>query len=82
LWVRADPSLARAAFGETVRLQSPVQTFFRTTTRDVLIGGEPVGEACKVPMFLGGANRDPRRWENPDQHDIMRRNAGMSVLIP
>ncbi len=74
--LRADPSLARAAFEEAVRLESPVQTFFRTTTRDVEIGGEVVGEGQKVLMFLGAANRDPRRWERPDEYDIARRNAG------
>ncbi|HXT79662.1 MAG TPA: cytochrome P450 [Acetobacteraceae bacterium] len=74
--LRADPSLARAAFEEAVRLESPVQTFFRTTTRPVDIGGETIGEGCKVLMFLGAANRDPRRWEQPDAFDITRRNAG------
>jgi cytochrome P450 len=74
--LRADPSLARAAFEEAVRLESPVQTFFRTTTRDVVIGGEAIPEGSKVLMFLGAANRDPRRWENPDDYDITRRNAG------
>ncbi len=74
--LRADPSLARAAFEEAVRLESPVQTFFRTTTRDVAIGGETVPEGRKVLMFLGAANRDPRRWDRPDVFDITRRNAG------
>jgi len=74
--LRSDASLARAAFEEAIRLESPVQTFFRTTMRDVEIGGEPVGEGCKVLMFLGAANRDPRRWERPDEYDITRRNAG------
>ncbi len=37
--LRADPGLARAAFEEAVRYESPVQTFFRTTTRPVEIGG-------------------------------------------
>ncbi len=73
--LRADPSLARTAFEEAVRLESPVQTFFRTTTREVEIGGEHVGEGRKVLMFLGAANRDPRRWEKPDEYDITRRNA-------
>src|SRR6516162_7028831 len=35
--LRADPSLARASFEEAVRYESPVQTFFRTTTRMVEI---------------------------------------------
>jgi 4-methoxybenzoate monooxygenase (O-demethylating) len=70
------PSLARAAFEEAVRFESPVQTFFRTTTRPVEIGGVEVGEGEKVLMFLGAANRDPRRWERPDEYDIARRASG------
>src|SRR3954447_14432373 len=65
-WARlhADPSLARNAFEEAVRLESPVQTFFRTTTRDVEIGGMQVGEGEKILMLLASANRDPRRWDD------------------
>jgi hypothetical protein len=74
--LRASPALARAAFEEAVRYESPVQTFFRTTTREVEIGGVPVDEGEKVLMFLGAANRDPRKWENPNDYDIERRNAG------
>jgi 4-methoxybenzoate monooxygenase (O-demethylating) len=74
--LRTDPSLARPAFEEAVRLESPVQTFFRTTTRDVTIGEETIPEGSKVLMFLGAANRDPRRWERADEYDITRRNAG------
>ncbi len=73
--LRADPALARAAFEEAVRFESPVQTFFRTTTREVEIGGERIGEGEKILMFLGAANRDPRRWEHPYEYDITRQNA-------
>ncbi len=74
--LRADPGLARAAFEEAVRHESPVQTFFRTTTREAEIGGTTVEEGRKILMFLGAANRDPRRWEDPDAFDITRANAG------
>jgi 4-methoxybenzoate monooxygenase (O-demethylating) len=74
--LRADPSLERNAFEEAVRYESPVQTFFRTTTREVEIGGHTIGEGEKVLMFLGAANRDPRRWENADSYVITRRTSG------
>jgi cytochrome P450 len=74
--LRGDPSLARNAFEEAVRFESPVQTFFRTTTRDVELSGCRVGEGEKVLMFLGAANRDPRRWSDPDRYDITRKTSG------
>lgn len=74
--LRADPSLARAAFEEVIRYESPVQTFFRTTTRDVEIAGVTLPAGEKVLTFLGAANRDPRQWDRPDEFDIARRAAG------
>lgn len=74
--LHADPSLARAAFEETIRFESPVQTFFRTTTREVDVGGTTVKEGDKVLLFLAAANRDPRRWQHPDRFDIRRKAAG------
>ncbi|MGF6429643.1 MULTISPECIES: cytochrome P450 [Bradyrhizobium] len=74
--LRNDPTLARNAFEEAVRFESPVQTFFRTTTRDVELSGASIGEGEKVLMFLAAANRDPRRWEAPDSYDITRRTSG------
>ncbi|WP_315833722.1 cytochrome P450 [Bradyrhizobium prioriisuperbiae] len=74
--LRNDPSLARNAFEEAVRLESPVQTFFRTTTREVDISGFRLDEGEKVLMFLAAANRDPRRWDNPDNYDVTRRTSG------
>jgi 4-methoxybenzoate monooxygenase (O-demethylating) len=71
--MRADPArLARAAFEEAVRFESPVQTFFRTTTRSTELGGVTLEEGRKVLLFLGAANRDPRQWEHPDDYNIER----------
>jgi cytochrome P450 len=74
--LRADPSLARHAFEETIRLETPVQVFSRTATRDTEIGGTSIAEDERAMVFFGAANRDPRRWEDPDQFDITRRAAG------
>jgi cytochrome P450 len=74
--LRADPSLAEAAFEEAIRWGSAVQTFFRTTTREVEVEGVHIPAGEKVLLFLGAANRDPRRWTNPDSFDIKRNTLG------
>ena len=74
--LRAEPGLARAAFDEAVRWESPVQTFFRTATTDVRVGEHVVPEGHKILMFLASANRDPRRWANPDAFDLSRDPSG------
>ena len=74
--LRAQPQLARIAFDEAVRWESPVQTFFRTATRDVRIGSVTVPDGKKILMFLGSANRDPRRWSQPDTFDLTRDPSG------
>jgi hypothetical protein len=53
-----------------------VQTFFRTTTKDVDVGGVRIGDGEKVLLFLAAANRDPRRWDRPDRFDVRRRATG------
>src|SRR5262249_28750931 len=74
--LRAAPSLAKNAFDEAIRFESRVQTFFRTATRSTLLGGVPVNEGAKVLLFLGAANRDPRKWNDPDRYDITRGQLG------
>jgi len=77
-WQRlhADPTLVRVAFDEAVRWASPVQTFFRTATGDVRIADTVVPDSSKVLLFIGAANRDPRRWTDPDAFDLSRDPSG------
>jgi 4-methoxybenzoate monooxygenase (O-demethylating) len=74
--LRAEPERARAAFEEVLRFEAPVQTFFRTTTREVELDGVRIGDGEKVLLFVGAAGRDPRQWEDPDAFDISRRATG------
>jgi len=74
--LRQQPALARVAFDEAVRWDSPVQTFFRTATTDVPIADVTVPEGEKILLFLGAANRDPRRWNDPDRFDLARDPSG------
>jgi 4-methoxybenzoate monooxygenase (O-demethylating) len=74
--LRQEPSLARVAFDEAVRWESPVQTFFRTATTDVRVGDVVIPDGRKILMFLAAANRDPRRWDDPDRFDLRRDPSG------
>ncbi len=74
--LREEPALARVAFDEAVRWESPVQTFFRTATTDVRVGDVVIPEGRKILMFLAAANRDPRRWSDPDRFDLSRDPSG------
>lgn len=74
--LRNRPSLSRIAFDESVRWQSPVQVFARTARCDVELGNEVVPEGKKVLLMLGAANRDPRRWSDPDKYDLTRDPSG------
>ena len=74
--VRDEPSLARNAFEETVRLESPVMGFFRTTSQEVVLGRARIPAHTKVLALYAGANRDERRWDRPDAYDVRRRLVG------
>ncbi|HEV8020704.1 MAG TPA: cytochrome P450 [Candidatus Lustribacter sp.] len=73
--LHANPALARAAFEEALRFESPVTAFFRTTAKPVAVDGVALEAEEKVLAFFGAANRDPRAWEEPDRFDITRKAA-------
>jgi hypothetical protein len=74
--LRAQPGLLPRAFEEGLRWDSTVQTFFRTTSRDVETADGAIPEGSKVVLFLAAANRDPRRWTDPTRFDIGRQASG------
>ncbi len=74
--LRANPGLARNAFEESIRVESSVQTFFRTTNADVTLADVRIPEGNKVLALLGAANRDPRQWADTARFDIERKTGG------
>lgn len=74
--LRAQPSLVKRVFDEALRWDSTVQTFFRTTSRAVTMGDVVIPEGSKVLLFFGAANRDPRKWDDPERFDIARVASG------
>lgn len=73
--LRRDPSLAKAAFDESLRHRSPSPYIGRTTTCDVEIEGVTIPADSKVLLLVAAANRDPRRFEDPERFDLQRSGA-------
>ncbi|GAA1414471.1 cytochrome P450 [Glutamicibacter uratoxydans] len=74
--VKQNPGLARVAFDEALRWSSPVQAMFRKSSQELQIGGVTIPAGAKVLMCYPAANRDPRRWDNPDKFDVTRDPSG------
>jgi 4-methoxybenzoate monooxygenase (O-demethylating) len=74
--VRANPNLVKAAFEESLRWDSPSRMAGRIAMVDVEIDGYviPKGERCG--LMFAAANRDPRRWADPDRFDVRRNTTG------
>ncbi len=68
----AAPGLIKTAVEEFLRYESSNQLGNRMTTRDVEIGGEPVAAGTPVHLCIGGANRDPAEFPDPERLDITR----------
>jgi cytochrome P450 len=71
--VRADGSLIRPAVEETLRWAGPVGTSTRQTTRPVELAGVELPGGALVGAVLSSANRDPRRFTEPDRFDVHRK---------
>lgn len=71
--LRENPSIIPNAVNEIIRMESPIQNFSRVVTRDVAIDGVILPAGSRVIMSYGAANRDPRKWEDPDRFDVRRR---------
>jgi cytochrome P450 len=67
-----DPSMIPAALEEVLRVESPVQYLGRVTTRDVELHGRSIPAGTRVALIFGAANRDERRWNDPDSFDVSR----------
>lgn len=61
----ADPSLIPAAVEEILRIETATTTG-RIVTRDTELGGVRLKEGDQVLTVLGGANRDPHEFDQPD----------------
>jgi cytochrome P450 len=71
--VQANLELVPAVVEETLRFESPVQAFGRSTSCDLEIDGAQVPAGSSITIVIGAAHRDPRQFENPEVFDIHRK---------
>jgi cytochrome P450 len=70
--LRADRSLFAPAFEEALRWEPPVTVILRRTLKDTELSGVSIATGTDVGLFLGAANRDDRRYDDPDTFDMFR----------
>jgi cytochrome P450 len=72
--LRADPPLAPRFVEELLRYEPPVHFAVRAAGEDAEIAGVPIGKGELVVVLTAAANRDPRRFADPDAFDPHRAN--------
>lgn len=72
----SDPALTAQAIEESLRFNTSAQRFKRTIARDFELHGQYLRKGDRVILAYGSANRDHRKFENPDVYDIERKPQG------
>lgn len=70
--LRAEPELLAGVVNESVRLASPLRGFTRYVAEDYDVGGTVIPEGARVLVLFASANRDERRFPDPDRFDVRR----------
>ena len=70
--VRADRALVPQLIEEVLRYDGPVQGIFRVAVREVELAGTTIPAGAGVFYLNGSANRDERKYADPDRFDVLR----------
>jgi cytochrome P450 len=70
--VRAEPALIPGVVNEAVRMASPIRGFTRLAVEDYDAAGVGIPKGDRVLILFASANRDERRYEDPDTFDVRR----------
>ena len=79
--VQADPELIANMAEEALRMESPVRALFRTTTREVSLGGVDLPAGAQVMLLYAAANRDETAFEDASCFEASRENAARHVAF-
>ncbi len=70
--LRGDPSLIPAFIDEVLRLEGSSKQTARLARRDTHVGGRKIKAGTRILLSISAANRDPARWENPQEFVLNR----------
>jgi cytochrome P450 len=70
--LRSDPSLAQQATEEILRYQGTSKSLTRGVIKDFELHGKQIEAGQRLLLSQAAANRDPRKFDNPDTFDITR----------
>ena len=70
--VRENPDLIPSAVLENMRHSAPARWFSRVAAKEYAVDGMSIPKGARVMILYGCANRDERRFENPDRFDVTR----------
>ncbi|MGV0746155.1 cytochrome P450 [Mycolicibacterium sp. XJ870] len=79
--LRADRSLIPGFIEEALRVESPIRGDFRLSKVPVTVGGVELPAGTTVMLNNAAANRDPRRFADPDTFDLQRPNARQHIAF-
>ncbi|RZK04075.1 MAG: cytochrome P450 [Novosphingobium sp.] len=71
--LRADPKLIPAFLEEVLRIEGSTKQTARLARKDTKIGDVEIPAGSRILVALSAANRDPKRWENPNELEIGRK---------
>jgi cytochrome P450 len=67
-----EPAAFSAAIEESLRYEAPIQLVMRRVETPIDFGGHDLEADDLVFAMIGGANRDPQQFADPDRFDITR----------
>ena len=73
--LKANPELIPNMVSEIIRWQTPLANMRRVAAQDVELRGQTIKKGDRVVMWYASGNRDERKFENPDQLIIDRKDA-------
>ncbi|MUM19070.1 cytochrome P450 [Mycobacterium sp. CBMA271] len=80
-FLRENPDGWPNAIEEILRYDSPVQLTARVATQTIQFPGHTLEAGAMAVLLLGGANRDPAVFDQPDVFDVCRTNAREHVAF-